>query len=465
MSARDSRRWAFRSARKPSLCAALLLEGAVLSTPSAVFAQSAADKATARDLAVAGIQAYNAEDYQEACDKLARAQALYDAHVHLAYLGRCNEKLGRLVEAAEAYRALARKPLPGDASDAVKRAQSDGIQELARLEGRIPSLLVEVAPEGVRDLTWTINGQAVPAAALGVHRPVNPGENAIVVSAPGYKTAEAAVNLAEGEKKAVKLSLQEAEGAPQAGPGGEPGEVDREGGGGEDPGRDRFERSFLLMLAARGGFLLPFGRVNEMASYAPDGSEVTDTMALRDLITVGGGAELQLGLRLAKHYTPKVFVGGYLMKPENGFDRLGFRSYGPTSNPDVASARSTSRLLHAGVGFAYSTAPLKLGYFAELDLMINSVLGNVDVTVTERARAAGAGDCTAEVSLPGAGLRAGGGATVPIVRVLNLNPFVDVAFLRGATGKLRGSCGESQDVPGGKWYGFLQAGIGGEFLL
>ena len=87
------------------LCARLALGIAALASVSLVqapaLAQSAADKATARNLATAGIKLYQQQKFEEALDKLKRAQELYDAPVHLLYMARCYVKLNKLVEGAE----------------------------------------------------------------------------------------------------------------------------------------------------------------------------------------------------------------------------------------------------------------------------------------------------------------------------------------------------------------------------
>jgi Flp pilus assembly protein TadD len=67
-------------------------------------AQSAADKATARQLATQGIKLYGEGKYAQALDLLQRAQTLYDAPVHLLYIARCQHRVGQLVESAETYR-------------------------------------------------------------------------------------------------------------------------------------------------------------------------------------------------------------------------------------------------------------------------------------------------------------------------------------------------------------------------
>ena len=66
---------------------------ACLLVAPAAFAQSAADKATARQLASEGIELYQKGSYAEALDKLERAEALFDAPVHLLYIARTQAKL------------------------------------------------------------------------------------------------------------------------------------------------------------------------------------------------------------------------------------------------------------------------------------------------------------------------------------------------------------------------------------
>src|SRR5664280_675076 len=61
-------------------------------------AQTASDKATARQMATEGIQSYKQGKYAEALDLLQRAEQLYDAPVHLIYIARVQAALGKLVE-------------------------------------------------------------------------------------------------------------------------------------------------------------------------------------------------------------------------------------------------------------------------------------------------------------------------------------------------------------------------------
>src|SRR5688572_19890431 len=128
------------------LCARLTLGIATLSgvllTPGPVLAQSASDKATARKLATVGIKLYQEQKFEEALDKLRRAQELYDAPVHVLYMARCQVKLGKLVEGAESYRRLVRTELEPNAPDVFQTAITDGEKELAEVEPRVPFLTI-----------------------------------------------------------------------------------------------------------------------------------------------------------------------------------------------------------------------------------------------------------------------------------------------------------------------------------
>ncbi len=89
----------------------LVARGALFVTAFDAAAENAADKATARKLATDGIELYQAGKYPEALDRLERAEALFDAPVHLLYIARTQSALNVRVEAAETYRKLVRVKL------------------------------------------------------------------------------------------------------------------------------------------------------------------------------------------------------------------------------------------------------------------------------------------------------------------------------------------------------------------
>ena len=56
----------------------------------------------------------------------------------------------------------------------------------------------------------TIDGQAVPAAALGLKRPVDPGSHKVSATADGYKPADTTFSVAEGGSAAATLKMEKA---------------------------------------------------------------------------------------------------------------------------------------------------------------------------------------------------------------------------------------------------------------
>src|SRR5512147_167297 len=133
-----------RALSKKTGCVMFVVLGLCL--PRSGAAQTAADKATARQLATQGIQSYQQGKNAEALELLQKAEQLYDAPVHLIYIARAQAALGKLVEASETYRRLIRLDLPAGAPQAFKDAVADAQKELPQLEPRIPSLRIDVVP-------------------------------------------------------------------------------------------------------------------------------------------------------------------------------------------------------------------------------------------------------------------------------------------------------------------------------
>src|SRR5215472_16878657 len=100
---------------------AFLLPAALLA--SLTFTQAAAaqttvtdaDRAAASELFVEGVKLQEAGNFADALDRFQRAQAVFSAPTHILHIAECNAALGKLVESAEAYRALVHTPLPADA--------------------------------------------------------------------------------------------------------------------------------------------------------------------------------------------------------------------------------------------------------------------------------------------------------------------------------------------------------------
>jgi hypothetical protein len=167
-------------------------------------------RAAARDLFKEGDALQRSGKLAEALDKFQRAQAVFDAPTNLLRIAECEAALGRLVESAEAFRAVLRAQLPAGAPPAFQAAVDQARAELSQVEPRVPRLVVDVQPAKVANLQLQIDGQSVSAALVDAPLPLDPGAHRVVVSAPGYTGAEQQVVLKEQESKTVSLTLKAA---------------------------------------------------------------------------------------------------------------------------------------------------------------------------------------------------------------------------------------------------------------
>lgn len=350
-----------------------------VSTPAS--AQAAADKATARQLALAGTDAYDAGRYAEALDKLTRAQTLFEAPIHLLYIARSQAKLKRLVEAAETYRKLALVEIAADGPGAFLKAQADGKVELAELLPRIPSIKIHVAPQDVEGMVLSINSVPVSSAVIGVDRPANPGTLEIEVSAPGYASQTHQQQLAEGEHRELSLTLEE-DGTPKSSSG---------------PGPKG------LYLGVRLGGAVPVG---DIGKHPASGNSIP----ISDQFGPGGGGELRAGYRFASLFTPHLYLEGYGLSAGNLFNE----------SVTVPGTEVTTTTLQtgAGIGLSVGTPQDKLGGFAEVGLGFHRMAAALAVSEGGRT-------CDNTLTYSGTALRMGGGMHVPLTPTLRLEPYVD----------------------------------------
>ncbi len=190
--------------------ACLALAIAAAHVPRTVHASepTPADKASARDAYLAGMDLRAKKDHKGALEKFKAAYALLPTPITALEIGKSLIDLGQLVEGNEKLLEAASMPAkPNESADA-KKARAEAKASADEVEGRIPSITVTVtgAPEG-SDLVVTIDGRAVPNEALAAPRRLNPGKHTIVARVEGGKPSETTVTLAERETREVKLSV------------------------------------------------------------------------------------------------------------------------------------------------------------------------------------------------------------------------------------------------------------------
>lgn len=155
------------------------------------------------------------KDYATAVDRYKRALAIVRAPTLLRDLARAQVGLGKLVDAHENYSTIIREGVEDYAPAPWIAALADAKAEIGPLAKRLASMTITVS--GPAHPKLTINGVPIPAAALGVKRPADPGQHELRAMADGYHTAKKRVTLKEGEAINIAFELEDAppDAAPQ----------------------------------------------------------------------------------------------------------------------------------------------------------------------------------------------------------------------------------------------------------
>lgn len=189
----------------------LLLLGAALLFAAPARAQDVDDaaRAAARKLGYAGIEAYQANEYKSALEKLDKAYRVLQAPSLGLWSARALLANGRLVEASERYIEVTRLSPSGGEKAVQDQAKADARRELEGLTPRIPSLVIRLDGAFASDTKVTVDGVAIPAALVGEGRPTNPGKHR-VEGVRGTERVQAEVTLQEREEKSVTLRFNPA---------------------------------------------------------------------------------------------------------------------------------------------------------------------------------------------------------------------------------------------------------------
>jgi len=196
-----------RRVPRPFAAEVLAVLAATCAAPPAL-AQSAEAAAAATDLFNAGRDRIAHGDYASACPKLAESARL-DAKVGTcARLAECEEHLGHLAAAKTDWERA--EKLAQATRDPRLRVVSS---ELARVEKRVPKLVLIVPrpyPEGI---AVRLDGAAVPLDDLGAPLAVDPGDHAIDARVPGWPAWTSTVAARDdGAVTAVRIQLADPSG-------------------------------------------------------------------------------------------------------------------------------------------------------------------------------------------------------------------------------------------------------------
>ncbi|HEY3233566.1 MAG TPA: hypothetical protein VGJ84_02550 [Polyangiaceae bacterium] len=180
--------------------------------PAITQASVPADKRTrdqARDMSRQALELMKKERWAEAESLLSQAYRLVPAPTIALLHARALEKLDKLIEARERYRAVVATQLPKGAPSAFRSALKEAGEELKSLEPEIPRLVLVLAPKPANgtELDITLDGKRVSNEELGQPRFANPGEHLVLAAVQGRVLVENRIRIARGESKEVVLSL------------------------------------------------------------------------------------------------------------------------------------------------------------------------------------------------------------------------------------------------------------------
>jgi hypothetical protein len=205
------------------LGAGLALVAALL-TAGPLVAQTADDstRTAARALGTAGVEAYQANDFVLATDKLEKAYGILRVPSLGLWSGRALVKNGKLVEAADRFLETTSLQVPTGEYAVQKQAQTDAASELQALRPRIPVLRVTVEGASLAECTVTIDGQSVSSSLVAEGRLVNPGSH-VVEAHRGSDVARTEVTAVESGRTVAALKFAPpSAGAPPAAGGAPP---------------------------------------------------------------------------------------------------------------------------------------------------------------------------------------------------------------------------------------------------
>lgn len=193
-----------------------------------VTAQTPGERQAAVALGDEALGLFEQGNYQDAFDRFAKANELLQAPTLLLYMARCQARLGKTASAAKLYEQVASAALAPDATPQFRQAREAAVAELAELQPRVAKLTIRLTGSCLDAARLTLDGEPVATEAAGRGHPVDPGSHVAAVTAAGCQSAQATVEVKQGQAAELALRLEpepasSAPGVPTAGDGGDGG--------------------------------------------------------------------------------------------------------------------------------------------------------------------------------------------------------------------------------------------------
>lgn len=343
-----------------------LLFVATLAGASPLLAQTAAELEAARGLYQQGSELEKAKDYAGAYEKFRKVAEIKSTAIVRYHEGYCAEKLGKWVEALDAY---ARGQLDGQGDPKQKDAVEASHKAAEALRARIPKIKVKInGGDGKSQVS--IDDHPVSAVLLDEGIPVNVGTHTVAISGGSAADDKQEVTVAEKDVKEVVFEAKAKAG------GGTPPPEDKGKGKGKDEnvppppppegkGKDAKSAgattyvapSFGLVFGLSLGSISPGGQIQDPTATAPfaipDPGGGSPSTNASDFMATGAAVEADVGVR----FLPALAAYGFW---QHGFLQPG----------DAAKQASTSYSVSTdafGLGLMLNTNPGgRWGFYGDL---------------------------------------------------------------------------------------------------
>ncbi len=232
---------------RPFLCAAIV-GLATLSAGSAIAEPSPSEIAVARKLFGEATELRTQKRWAKAAEKLQKVVKIKETPGVLYHLAFCEEQLGQFVEALVNYDRAAELLSKGAEADDVKALLGPARQRLIR---RTPTLRI-LLPSDASGLEVRLDGRRLSKAVLSEPVLLNPGSHKLSVTSPRYEEHAQKVEVAEGERRKLRVKMRSRGEAPVA---KKPPESPAGGKPNDDPTEDKAPNSGVtktIVLATEG---------------------------------------------------------------------------------------------------------------------------------------------------------------------------------------------------------------------
>jgi tetratricopeptide (TPR) repeat protein len=162
-------------------------------------------RGAARFLANQGDVQLRAGNFERALQLFEMAETLFHAPTLVMVIAQTEKQLGRLRDARAHFKEVIDEKLPRGASPEFVQARKTARAELAKLDPRIPRLIIELEP-GV-DVEVRVDGGVIPSETVGKPLLLDPGDHHVVALSEGT-TRSASVTLEEGDRETVSFDFK-----------------------------------------------------------------------------------------------------------------------------------------------------------------------------------------------------------------------------------------------------------------